>query len=331
MAHTVDSRPATPISELRSELDRVERMLPQLDTATGADYLERLDRVQALFDQVDGDEVDLRTEWTRWSDLQAQIERRAGALVRAAGGTGAYQALRARHAPAAGPWWHLDELLATQRRRRLRRTLITVGVIAAVLAVAVFVYRTWLAPSPEVILQVSAVHDIESAAMAEDWQSAFSVAQSTLEKLPDNPELLLWAGVLAERLGDANQAADYLTHAKAALSADPLDYQLSLAQTRFRANDLDGARAALQDAELLAPDDPRVVFLFGNIAEAQGQYREAILYFERVAALAENSDPQLAVMSKMRMATLLQSLQMNPLPGAAATAAPALPGATPSP
>jgi tetratricopeptide (TPR) repeat protein len=327
MAHAVDSRLSTPITELRSDLDKAERMLPQLDAANVGDYLAHLDRLQALFDQVDGDDADLRSELTRWSDLQAQIAQRAGAIVRAAGGATSYRTLRAQHPPATGTWWHLDELLAAQRQRQLRRTAITLGVVAVVLIVATLVYRTWLAPSPEVMLQVSALHDIESAAMAQDWATAYAIAQSTLEKLPDDSQLLVWAGVIAEQLGDTDAAAAYLARARAALTAEPLNYHLSLAQTRFQANDLDRAVEAAKAAEAVAPDDPRVAFVFGSIAEAQGHLREAIQHFERVASLAEDSDPQLAVMSKMRMATLLQSLQMNP----AADEPSAVPGGTPIP
>ena len=290
MAHVVDSRLSTPITELRGDLDRAERTLPQLDAATVPAYLERLDRVQSLFDQVDGDDADLRAELTRWSDLQAQIDLRAGAIVRTAGGTAKYQALRAQHPPATGSWWHLDELLAAQRRRQLRRAAITLGVAAAVLAVIVLVYRTWLAPSPAVLLQVGALHDIESAAMVQDWQKADAIARSTLETLPDDPQLLVWAGVLAEQLGDTDRATTYLEHAKA-LSSDPSGFHLTLAQTRYQANNLDGAVAAAKAAEALAPDDPRVPFLFGSIAEAQGQYKEAILYFERVATLGRGHRP----------------------------------------
>ena len=82
MAHTVESRITTPASELRERLDKVERQLPTLDTATVVEFLPNLDRIEALFVQLAGDNADVRSEVGRWDDIQRQIERRAGQVVK---------------------------------------------------------------------------------------------------------------------------------------------------------------------------------------------------------------------------------------------------------
>ena len=48
MAHTVESRISTPAAELRDLLDQAERQVHALDRTTIADYLVRLDRIDAL-------------------------------------------------------------------------------------------------------------------------------------------------------------------------------------------------------------------------------------------------------------------------------------------
>ena len=118
MAHTVESRITTPASELRERLDKAERQLPSLDTATVAGFLSNLDRMDVLFDQLAADNVDVRSEAGRWDDLQRQIARNAGRIVKLANGAGGYAALRTQNPPATAPWWQLDAMIAARRRRQ---------------------------------------------------------------------------------------------------------------------------------------------------------------------------------------------------------------------
>jgi tetratricopeptide (TPR) repeat protein len=245
---------------------------------------------------------------TRWLDLQTRLGARATQLVKIARPLGGFAALRADNPPAVGSWWRLDELVAADRKRNWTRWLVTALVVCAVLAVAAFVYQQWLAPSPEVVLAVSAVNDVEQMAFEQKWDEAFTLAEKTLQEVPDNPDLLVWAGVLAERRGDTAEAAGYLARAQQVL-ADPLRYQLALSMRRLQASDVDGAEAAAQAALSINPNEPQAVFLLANVAELRNQPQEALDLYQKTADLAEDTNPQLTVVAKMRFGMLLQ--QMN--------------------
>lgn len=308
MAHTVETRVATPTAELRELLDRAERQLPVLDASGLVDFLRSLDRIDHQMSSLIADSVDLRSEMTRWLDLQARLGARSPQLVKTAQKLGGFAALRAANPPAEGAWWRLDELVAAERKRNWTRWLATGLAVVAFLAVAAFVYQQWLAPSPEVVMAVSAVNDIEQLAMEKKWDEAFALAEQSLERLPTNPDILIWAGVLSERRGDAAAAAAYLSRAAAAL-ADPLRYQLALGMRRLQAGDVDGAEAAAKAAQAINRNEPQAVFLLANAAEMRNQPLEALDLYEQTAALAEESNPQLTVVAKMRYGMLLQ--QMN--------------------
>ena len=312
MAHTVDSRITTPASELRERLDKVERQLPSLDSATVAEFLSNLDRIGALFDQLAGDSVDVRSEAGRWDDLQRQITRRAGSIVKAANGAGGYAALRAQNSPGTAPWWQLDAMLAARRRRQTRSLLATLAVVALLLAGAAWAYQTWLAPDAETLLLVDSLSSAEQRAAEQDWSGGMAAVESALQTLPDNVELLIWAAVFAERLADEPRAQVYAERAQAQLAGDEASYQIQLGSTRFRAGDIDGAASAAEAALALAPDNAQVHFLLGNVAEARGDIRGAIDAFARAGDLADPDNPQLAVVSKMRYGMLLQQLQTMP-------------------
>jgi tetratricopeptide (TPR) repeat protein len=201
--------------------------------------------------------------------------------------------------------------------------LIALGVLGA----AAFVYSRWLAPSPEVVLAVSTVNDIEQLAFEKKWDEAFALAEQTLQQLPDNSDLLLLAGVLSERRGEPAAAEDYLQRAQAALG-DPLRYQLALGMRRLQVGDVDGAEAAANSALAINPNEPQGVFLLANVAELRNQTNQAIDLYQKTADLAESANPQLTVVAKMRMGMLLQ--QINILPDAQAapeTAPETAPGA----
>lgn len=331
MAHTVETRVETPTAELRELLDRAERQLPVLDSSSLVDYLRSLDRIEQLMAALSAEAVDLRPEMTRWLDLQARLGARAGRLVKLSQPLGGFAALRAAHPPAAHSWWRLDELVAADRKRSWTRWL-TIGLVAAaVLALAAFVYRQWLAPSPEVVLAVSAVNDIEQLTLEKNWDEAFARAEQALEELPNNPDLLVLAGVLAERRDDAAAATGYLQRAQEALG-DPLRYQLALGMRRLQASDVDGAEAAANAALAIDPNEPQAVFLLANVAELRNEGSLALDLYQKTADLAEATNPQLTVVAKMRFGMLLQQLQysLETTPETPGTT-PETPAATPAP
>ncbi len=338
MAHTVESRISTPVAGLRELLDRAERQLPTLDGATVADFLTRLDRIAEAFGELQAEHAahdhdpTLRAEQSRWADLQRQVTQRSPQIVKAAKAAGGYAALRTAHPPAAGAWWHLDAHIAMQKREQLRRFLLAAVAVGLLMLAGSWAYQRWLAPDAATIALVDALNTIERHVDAQEWDAAFAAAEDTLQTQPTDPELLVWAAVLAERRGDDALAAQYSAQARAELGGDEVRLQLALGMDRYRAGDLDGATAAADQAAELQPEEPQVYFLYGNIAEARGDINAALDAFDRAATLAEAGDPQLTVISKMRYGMLMQQLQTIPGPGSTSTAGDAAaPAATPSP
>jgi tetratricopeptide (TPR) repeat protein len=327
MAHTVETRVETPTANLRDLLNRAERQLPVLDSSGLVEYLRSLDRIEELMESLTAESVDLRPEMTRWLDLQARLGAHAGRLVKLARPLGGFAALRAANPPATNGWWRLDELVAAGRKRSWTRWLVIALVAAAVLAVGVFVYQRWLAPSPEVVLAVSAVNDVEQLAMEKKWDEAFALTDKTLQQVPDNPDLLVWAGVLSERRGDTAKAQEYLARAQQALG-DPMRYQVALSMRRLQAGDLDGAEAAANAALAINPKEPQAVFFLANVAEARNQPEQALDLYMKTADLAEDSNPQLTVVAKMRYGMLLQQLNYSMGTPVEEATAESTPGAT---
>ncbi len=131
MAYRVESRANTAADTLREALSKAERQIIQPTAASIEPLLELLDQIEQMVAAFDADEIDidLRSEFTRWESLQSRLQSNPGVIASAASAAGGMKALRAKHPPATGMWWRLDELHATSVRKSLQRTLTTLIVI----------------------------------------------------------------------------------------------------------------------------------------------------------------------------------------------------------
>jgi tetratricopeptide (TPR) repeat protein len=330
MAHTIDARASTPPNDLRDLLDKAERQMPSLSAAILEDFLVGLDRIDLLFDELAANAADVRSEYTRWEDMIERLQGRAAAVTKLARQCGGLPAMRAQHPPASGPWWHLDELAAARRRSWWRRTAIIAAIVFAVALVAVGLYRTFFAPSPETVLVVGSLSKVEQLAIEKRWPEALAEAEATLAVMPDEPDLLLWAGLLAEQLGQADKATAYFARARQVVP-DALRYHLMLGMHYLQSDNAESAEKTALAAQVLNPDDPQAYFILGSAAELRNKPMEAVALFEKAAALADESNPQLAVLSKVRMGMLLQQMNILPDGTAAGTPSPTPVDASPTP
>jgi tetratricopeptide (TPR) repeat protein len=310
MAHAIESRATSPANALRDALDTAERQVVAVDATTIAEFLCLLDQIEALFAELANNKSDLRSEEVRWESLLNRINSKPGPLVAAAGKSGGLPQLRSQHSPATSFWWHLDREVAQRRAQALKRGSKTVAIVVAVVAVALWAVNYFFPPDPKAVLITSATGDAQQLIMDQKWPEALHSIQTALKTLPDDPELLIWEGVLYEQLAQATPAKASLDHAQYELQAQPLLYWLQLGNTRLQVGNLVGADQAGQQALSMAPNDPQANFLIGNIAEAQGDTIKAVEVFSRTFALAEQSNPQLAVIARVRMGNLLQ--RVNP-------------------
>ncbi|RME66366.1 MAG: hypothetical protein D6790_00285 [Caldilineae bacterium] len=308
MAHAVEERLESPAFHLRELLGEAERMIVRLDRDTVETFLTHLDEIERLASELETSGLDLRPERTRQASLLSRLQRQPQLVVSAAGGSRGLERLRAKHPPAEGLWWHLDVVLAERRRVLARR--ITIGALALLAAVAlVYVLFTYIfPPDPDAVVSSEAVTTVQSLAFEGKWEEAAGVIEEAQAKLKkEDIELLIWEAIVAEHLGETDKAAETLKKARSLVPpGQEVLYWTTLGNARLMAGDLDGAQAAGEEAVAANPEDPQGYFLLASVAEQRGDIATAIDYFERTFDLAEETNPQLAVIARVRMGTLLQ-------------------------
>jgi tetratricopeptide (TPR) repeat protein len=306
MAYSVESRTNNPANQLREALDQAERQIVNVDASTVESFFVLLDRIEQMFAELAQSEIDLRPEETRWQSLLNRISSQPRPLVRAANGAGGLAALRAQHPPAEGWWWHIDAEVAQRTRRTVIRIAATVAAIVVVVAGVLWGVNYFFPPNPETIALIETTGQLDQLILEERWDEALAVVEQGLQRLPDSPELLIWESVLAARTGDQARADTALARAQEVFSGDPAQFWVAVGNTRLQTGDIDGAQAAADRALELNEEEPQAYFLLGGIAEIRGDVPTAVAMFDRTFALAEDNNPQLAVIAKVRLGYLLQ-------------------------
>ena len=312
MAHIVDNVVGTPAAVLRTLLDEAERALVQLDRTSVEGFLLRLDAIQRQLDLM-GESVEVRAEVTRWQSLQQRIQRRPEVITRAAG-QGGLETLRQAHPPATGFWWHTDAA-EWQRRRSWLRSAAIVVVLLLVGGFAVQqIYQICCAPSPEVVAQYTAQLNVRDLASQGDYAGALATVEAALVQFPVDGELLLWGYVLATQLDDQAAVLSYGSRALDAYGGTTAEYWQALAELALSLGDADLADGAA--AGLLAenPDAPFGHYALGGAAELRGDREAALAGYEKAAALAEATQPELVVLARVRIAQLLNTIDMPVTP-----------------
>ncbi len=109
-------------------------------------------------------------------------------------------------------------------------------------------------PLPEAARQL--FEDAMKAFAARDYESARLGFERVLELAPDHPVVLVNLGTVCWRLGESDQAIEYLSGA-VSRDLNNAPAWLGLGIVRFESGDLAGAHAALAHAHYLDPRNPR--------------------------------------------------------------------------
>ncbi len=308
MAYSVHQERQGLATSLREDLAEAERLIVQLRRDNVEAFLQLLDRIEESFKLLEASGLDLRPEQTRWGSLLSKLTREAGRVMRTIDVAGGLGGLRKANPPAEGLWWKLDAVVAAARRRLIRRSGITVGTIAAVLAVIWALLTYVFPPDPNTVVASEAITTLQQLSFEGRWEEALSTIEEAKSLLTEpDIELLIWEGVVRDKLGQSERSQEALEEARALVPTDQhVAYLWTLGSIRLYVNDLEEARIAGNEAIALEPSNPQGSFLLASVAEMEGDTGSAIELFEEAFQLATESNPQLAVIARVRMGSLLQ-------------------------
>ena len=298
----------TPADKLRDLLTRAENRV--VSPGAGVrDLYGWLDEIAAAWPALLAGGADLRAEKARWQSLQDQISTRSRSLLQAWKREGGLPAARLAIDPVRDNWWWwLDEQVALQRAGRGKRVVLIGAAVVAALVVASLALRVLLPVDPVVRDVYRLQEDARQALEAGDMAGALASYQAAVERSPDDPQLNVMLGVLAERLGDLAAANDAFAAGRA-VSPSEAAYYTERGYSYLEITAFDEALADGLQAVGLAPQDGRAWMLVGSASEAVGDAAGAYYAYSQASQVSEESDPQITAMARIKMAGMLQAIQ----------------------
>ena len=314
MAQALRYEPVTPADELRELLTDNEKLVVTLrgQGAGSLTLLQNMDRIAALWPELEAAGVDLRPEAGRWETLQASLRKHGPRLVRELRAAGGLPALRAQyHADdEAAWWWYLaEDIQAHNVKRWLRAGILILSVVVAGAAV-IFLLNKLFPVDPNVRAsmsrQLAGQQKIEDDT---DYQGALTDFQAAVALTPDDPDPWLWLGCTQQKLGNDADARASFQRAQA-LSKEKLDFWLARIPIYANLQMPDEARNDIDAVLAQDPENPQAYFYLAGILENQEQYRAAAEALQRTSDLADaRNDAQLTAIARYRLAILMQRMQ----------------------
>lgn len=309
MAHSVRDERDSPANQLRAGLDEAEKAVLRLKPNQVENFLTGLDRLEEQFLALESGGLDLRGERARQESLISRLDSQPSRVTKAAAQVGGLALLRQKNPPASGSWWHLDGVEAMRRRQLVRRLLLSTGVLLGVILAAYLALTYLFPPDPNAVLSSGTTGQLPELIARGEWETADRlIAETQAQMTEEDVELLIWQSVLAEHFGRQQEADDAFARAQALVEAErQAVFWSTVGNVRLAAGDWEGATTAATEALAIDPNEGQAYFVLASVAEVQGDVPGAIAYFEKAFELAAESNPQLAVIARVRMGMLMQS------------------------
>jgi tetratricopeptide (TPR) repeat protein len=300
--------PADELRERLSQLEEADAAIKLMDSTQALNLLQNLDWIAQRFEELEAGGMDLRPERGRFQTVKGQIEKKPSVLLRAIGGpTALVQHRSAPAPPRENSWWYLDEIAEVQQKKTLRRYGIILAVIVVIIGALVLLFNTVLKPSPEAIARLNAQNDANFAIDEGDFELALTILEDGLNKVPEDPSLLILKGVVQQELGDEAAAAEIFAQVQEMLD-DPTALYLMRARLYLRMNQPEKATQEIEVALDLDEENAMAWLLLGQALVVQGHYYDALQSYEIASDIAfETDENEVYVLSKMALGQLRQS------------------------
>jgi tetratricopeptide (TPR) repeat protein len=317
MAISVKSGPMTDADELRELLSRSEERVVRPESRQGVlELFAWLDTMAGLWPGLRAGGADLRAEWTRWEGVQSQVRQRGSRLLAAAGGARSLAEARRQAQPDESHWWWwLDEIVARDRRRRTFRVTGILAALVALILLGVAAFNALFPVDPQVKEAYRLRTSAETALADEDRAQALPYLAQAVQVTPDDASLQILYGTVAYSLEDETTAQAAWDRGRS-LMDDEASFLVERGRTFVQVNLPERAIADEEAALRLDPQSAAAYFVLGLAYELAGNRSQALDAYSQASELASDTDPQLTVLARTRMATLLQQLDTGAVPEA---------------
>ncbi|MFH1634559.1 MAG: tetratricopeptide repeat protein, partial [Chloroflexota bacterium] len=255
------------------------------------------------------------SERSQFETITSQFRRKMALFVSRVGGVGAMEGARHLHQPPADRWWwRADEILAAERKTKIRRGLRSAGIAAAVLVALAMVYRNFFAPDPALQASMGHQQQAETLLAEGDYENALKEVGEALVYTPDEPGLYILKGVIEESLNHPEAAAASFDNARGGLDNHD-DFFVHRAIFYLMMGRAERALADSAAALKINPDSAISYLNMGQAYTLLEEYPAAIESYQLADETAiRTGNTQLQVVARINLAQVLQMSTLPKLP-----------------
>lgn len=310
----MEGRRVPELDEVRQWIESYVKRVANLrdEKGKGTDLLKLRDTIEEWLRFYESQGASVEPEWIRVRNFDALLEKNAALFLKIVGKKNLQEEREKVAPPEDRFFWWLDRKVTEERKKRLKRLGITLGIIASALVMLYFfVFR--LPPDEEQYL--TALTTAEQALQNKDWEKALTFSEKAIDLFPERPTPYVIATIAAKNLGREEQAKHFRERAQT-LHKKEEDFLLEEAGWYFRSGDFDQAKTRIAQVLTKDPENLTALNLLGSIYEVEDNVIEAIKVYQLVLEIAERKNEiTLIPVAKMKIGMLQLRLPLSiPLP-----------------
>lgn len=305
----------SPLEVLRENIETLKRisgkiLVPESSESTkyAEDFIYLRQKIEDLILELKKQNIPIESEIVKLSEIDGEIKKNLKTLYKVLKNSELKN--KGEDYPKENWWWHIWEIVEEERRKSLKRSVILFLVIGLILGTVFFIDSYFKTPSEEIIETIEKSHKYLSN---NDFKNAEKILKDKILKYENSPELWLALGIVFER--ENKKEAENAFKRALELYKSEEEFLINRALEYKKLNDLEKSEKDLLQVLKLDQNNSHALYILGTIYEEKNKIAEAIKIYKAIEELGDKADPKILVMSKMRLATLLQKITLPELKG----------------
>ncbi len=300
----------SPIEILREKIANLRKLIGKILVPTQSEskryaeeYILKRQEIQELIENVRRLGISIEAELVELSEIDGEVKKNLDGIYKLLKNSDLRS--KSNNYPRDYWWWHIWYIVEEKRRKKIKKITIY-SLLTVLILIGVVILSNYFKPSSQEIIEtIDSSYKYLSEGKVDMAQR---VLKEKLEKYKNSPDLWLSFGIVLEHK-DVKKAKEAFEKALK-LYKNKKDFLINRAIQYRKLGFYEKAEKDLREVLNIDKDNSQALYILATIFEEKKQIGEAIKIYKRIEELGDKADPQILVMSKMRLITLLQSLNL---------------------
>lgn len=298
----------SPLENLRKKIEDTKKVLGDIIVPNPKKLQENCEKfvilrqeIQDLIDELNKLKVPIEPELIRLREIDSLVKSNLKVINKGLRNSSIIS--RASSYPKDFWWWHISEILAFEKKKKLRRIIVYIGILGTILTGLIFFFTIYKTPEEEFLNSLSYIDKLIGE---RDYEKAEIEIKKLMERFPNKIEVWIKLGIIQELKGYSNFISTYNKAKNLCKNED--EFYMVRAMEYFRIKEFKKAERDLNEILKKNSENPQALYILGSIYEEEGKLFDALNVYKKIESLGDKVDPQLMAMTKVRLGFLMQKI-----------------------